>query len=67
MNASAVVVPLGNQHLMIYMDACRSRLGAVLMKRGHVVAYASCQLWSNEIRDATHDLELATIIFALKI
>lgn len=37
------------------------------MQKDRVVAYASRQLRSNEVRYAMHDLVLATIVFALKI
>lgn len=66
-NAPVLVVPKGNQDLVIYINSCGSGLGAVLMQRGRVVAYASRQLQPNEVCYATHDLELETIIFALKI
>ncbi|KAL4010633.1 hypothetical protein IC575_030136 [Cucumis melo] len=45
----------------------RSFLGCVLMQRGKVVAYASRQLKSHEQNYPTHDLELAAVVFALKI
>ena len=38
-----------------------------LMQEGKVVAYASRQLKPHEKNYPTHDLELATIVFALKI
>lgn len=37
------------------------------MQRDRVVVYASRQLRPNEVRYSTYDLELAAIIFALKI
>ena len=37
------------------------------MQHGHVVAYASRQLKPHELNYPTHDLELAAIVFALKI
>ena len=37
------------------------------MQEGKVVAYASRQLKSHEKNYPTHDLELAVIVFALKI
>ena len=37
------------------------------MQRGRVIAYASRQLKLHEMNYPTHDLELAAIIFALKI
>ena len=66
-NAPILVVPEGNHDLVSYTDACGSGLGAVLMQKDRVVAYAYRQLRPNEVRYATHDLELAAIVFALKI
>jgi ribonuclease HI len=51
----------------IYCDACRQGLGCVLMQEGHVIAYASRQLWKHELNYPTHDLELAAVVYALKI
>ena len=52
---------------MIYSDASHKGLGCVVMQHGKVIAYASRQLKEYEIRYPTHDLELAAIVFALKI
>ena len=51
----------------MYNDASRIGLGCVLMQDGKVVAYASRQLKPHEQNYPTHDLELAAIVFALKI
>jgi hypothetical protein len=51
----------------IYCDASGQGLGCVLMQDGHVVAYASRQLRKHEAHYPTHNLELATIVHALKI
>ncbi|MGI4673420.1 Ty3/Gypsy family RNase HI domain-containing protein [Klebsiella pneumoniae] len=51
----------------MYSDASHKGLGCVLMQHGKVIAYASRQLKEYEIRYPTHDLELAAIVFALKI
>ena len=51
----------------IYSDALLKGLGCVLMQLGQVVAYASRQLRPHELNYPTHDLELAAIVFALKI
>ncbi|KAA3479974.1 DNA/RNA polymerases superfamily protein [Gossypium australe] len=48
-------------------DASLNDLGCVLMQEGKVVAYGSRQLKPHEKNYPTHDLELATIVFALKI
>jgi hypothetical protein len=37
------------------------------MSVSNVIAYASCQLKPYEQNYPTHDLELATVVFALKI
>nr|GEY41091.1 hypothetical protein [Tanacetum cinerariifolium] len=42
-------------------------LGCVLIQRGKVIAYASRQLKIHEKNYTTHDLELDTVVFALKI
>ena len=52
---------------MIYSDASRKGLGCVLMQHGKVVAYASRKLKNYEQNYPTHDLELAVVVFALKI
>ena len=51
----------------MYCDASRSGLGCVLMQFGRVVAYGSCQLKNHEQNHPTHDMELAAVVFALKI
>ncbi|GJS36363.1 putative reverse transcriptase domain-containing protein [Tanacetum coccineum] len=45
----------------------QSSLGAVLMQREKVIAYASRQLKPHEENYTTHDLELGAVVFALKI
>ncbi|GJT73787.1 putative reverse transcriptase domain-containing protein [Tanacetum coccineum] len=42
-------------------------MGAVLMQREKVIAYASRQLKIHEKNYTTHDLELGAVVFALKI
>ncbi|GJX23425.1 putative nucleotidyltransferase, ribonuclease H [Tanacetum coccineum] len=51
----------------IYSDASKKGLGCVLMQHGKVIAYASRQLKPYEANYLTHDLELAAVVFALKI
>ena len=51
----------------MYSDALRIGLGCVFMQDGKVVAYASRQLKLHEQNYPTHDLELAVVVFALKI
>jgi hypothetical protein len=51
----------------IYCDASGQGIGYVLMQDGHVVAYASRQLRKHEEKYLTHDIELVTVVHALKI
>jgi hypothetical protein len=51
----------------IYYDTSRQGLGCVLMQEGQVVCYASRQLRKHQENYPTHDLELATVVHALKI
>jgi hypothetical protein len=51
----------------VYCDTSGSGLGCVLMQEGRVIAYASRQLRQHEEHYPTHDLELATVVHALKI
>ena len=51
----------------MYYDASRARLGCVLMQSGRVVGYSFRQLKNHEQNYPTHDMELAAIVFALKI
>jgi hypothetical protein len=50
----------------IYCDASGTRLGCVVMQEGHVIAYSSHQLRPHEEHYPTHDLELATMVHALR-
>ena len=52
---------------MIFNDASLNGLGCVLMQEGKLVAYASRELKLHENNYPMHDLELAAIVFALKI
>ncbi|KAD7479605.1 hypothetical protein E3N88_02741 [Mikania micrantha] len=66
-NAPVLALPEGNEDLVVYSDASSMGLGCVLMQRGKVLAYASRQLKPHETTYPTHDLELAAVVFALKI
>ncbi|KAL0551946.1 hypothetical protein IC582_011039 [Cucumis melo] len=65
--APVLTVPDGSESFVIYSDASKKGLGCVLMQQGKVVAYASRQMKSHEQNYPTHDLELAVVVFALKI
>ena len=62
-----LTLPNGNEGFVVYSDASKLGLGCVLMQHGKVVAYASRQLKPHEENYATHDLELAAVVFALKL
>ena len=51
----------------MYCDASKDKLGCVMMQSGRVMTYGSRQLKNHEQNYPTHDLELAAIVFALKI
>ncbi|GKA89624.1 putative reverse transcriptase domain-containing protein [Tanacetum coccineum] len=57
----------GNDDFFVYYDASHQGLGAVLMQREKVIAYASRQLKPYEENYTTHDLELGAVVLALKI
>ena len=65
--APVLTLPDEKENFVIYSDASHKGLGCVLMQHGKVIAYVSRQLKEYEIRYPTHDLELAAIVFALKI
>ncbi|WMV32271.1 hypothetical protein MTR67_025656 [Solanum verrucosum] len=66
-SAPVLTLPEGAQDFVVYCDASRVGLGCVLMQNDKVIAYASRQLKVYEKNYPTHDLELAAIVFALKI
>ena len=51
----------------MYCDASKDEPGCVLMRSRRVVAYGSRQLKNHERKYPTHDMELAAIVFTLKI
>ena len=66
-SAPILVIPKSGEQYTIYSDASYQGLKCVLMQDGKVIAYGSRQLKSHDLNYLTHDLELAAIIFALKI
>nr|GEV23409.1 putative reverse transcriptase domain-containing protein [Tanacetum cinerariifolium] len=57
----------GSKDFVVYCDASHNGLGVVLTQREKVIAYASRQLKIHEKNYTTHDLELRSVVFALKI
>ena len=65
--ALVLTQPTCGKEYVIYSDVTLNGLGCVLMQEGKVVAYASRRLKPHEKNYPTHDLELAAIVFVLKI
>ena len=65
--APILIVPERGQRYTVYCDVSKDRLGCVLMQSGKVVAYGSRQLKNHEQNYPTHDMELAAVVFTLKI
>jgi len=61
-----VILDVGKP-FVVYCEASHLGLGYVLMQEKKAVAYASRQLKVHERNYPTHNLELAAIVFALKI
>ena len=55
-----------NENFIVCTDACKEGLGGVLSQNGFVICYESRKLKEHEKNYATHDLELAAIVYALK-
>ena len=66
-SAPVLALPTSNEDFTVFCDASRVGLGCVLMQNERVIAYASRQLKKHELNYPTHDLEMAAVIFALKM
>ena len=66
-SAPVLCLPDLEKDSQVYCDASYRGLGSVLMQEGKVVSYASRQLKNHEVNYPTHDLELASVVHALKI
>ncbi|GJZ10774.1 putative reverse transcriptase domain-containing protein [Tanacetum coccineum] len=66
-SAPILALPEGSEDFIACCDASKKGLGAVLMQREKVIAYASRQLKIHKKNYTTHDLELGAVVFALKI
>ncbi|KAJ9544304.1 hypothetical protein OSB04_024011 [Centaurea solstitialis] len=62
-----VTLPNGTDGFVVYCDASKLGLGCVIMQDRKVIAYASRKLKVHELNYPTHDMELAAVVFALKI
>ncbi|GJW18344.1 putative reverse transcriptase domain-containing protein [Tanacetum coccineum] len=66
-SAPILALPEGSENFVVYCDASHKGLGAVLMQREKVIAYASRQLKVHEKNYTTYELELGAVVFAMKI
>nr|GEV19433.1 hypothetical protein [Tanacetum cinerariifolium] len=66
-SAPILALPERSENFVVYCDASHKGLGAVLMQKEKVIAYASRQLKVHEKNYITHDLELGAVVFALKM
>nr|GEZ35272.1 reverse transcriptase domain-containing protein [Tanacetum cinerariifolium] len=66
-SAPILALPEGSEDFVVYCDDSHKGLGAVLMQREKAIAYALRQLKIHEKNYTTHDLELGSVVFALKI
>lgn len=55
-----------NEDFLVCIDACKEGIGGVLSQNGFVICYESRKLKKHERNYATHDLELAAIVRALR-
>ncbi|KAK8690916.1 hypothetical protein V6N13_074441 [Hibiscus sabdariffa] len=62
-----LIQPVSGKEFVVYSDTSYVGLGCELMQEGRVVAYASRQSKVHEKNYPTHDIELAAVVFALKI
>ncbi|GJR73900.1 putative reverse transcriptase domain-containing protein [Tanacetum coccineum] len=60
-SAPILALHKGSEDFVVYCDASHKGLGAVLMQREKVIAYASRQLKVYEKNYTTHDLELGSV------
>ena len=68
LNSAPILIVLEKRPMYtVYCDASKDGLGCVLMQSGKVMAYGSRQLKNQERNYPTHNMELAAIVFALKI
>ncbi|XP_073314734.1 uncharacterized protein [Primulina huaijiensis] len=61
-SAPVLVMPTGQDNFVLYTDASKLGLGAILIQHGRVIAYASRQLKVHEKNYPTRDLKLAAVV-----
>jgi len=66
-SAPMLPLPSGTKGFVVYNDNLKRGLGCVLMQHERVIAYVSRQLKSHKVNYLVHDLELAVVVFALRV
>jgi hypothetical protein len=66
-SAPILKISYPNEVFFVCTNACKEGLGGVLSQRDHVVCCESIKLKEHERNYATHDMELTTIVHALKM
>ncbi|GJX95448.1 putative reverse transcriptase domain-containing protein [Tanacetum coccineum] len=66
-SASILALPEGSENFVVYCDASHKGLGAVLMQKEKVIAYASRQLKIHERTTRHYDLDWEMCVFPLKM
>ena len=65
--APILTLPMEGEGFVVYFDASRIGLGCVFMQKRKVIDYSSRQLKVHEKNYSIYDLELAAVVFALRI
>ena len=65
-SAPILRIAVPNEDFIVCTDACKEGLGGVLTQNGFVICYESRKLKEHERHYATHDLDLAAIVHALR-
>ncbi|GJV12908.1 putative reverse transcriptase domain-containing protein, partial [Tanacetum coccineum] len=66
-SALILALPEGSKDFVVYYDVSHKGLGVVLMQREKVISYASRHLKILEKNYITHDLELGSVVFSMKL
>ncbi|GJW58976.1 putative reverse transcriptase domain-containing protein [Tanacetum coccineum] len=65
--APILALPRGSENFVVYCDASHKGLGAVLMQKEKVIAYASRQLKEHKEGNIPNTLRAGAVVFALKM
>jgi len=65
-NAPVLALPVFDKQFMVETDACGQGIRAVLMQKGHPLAYISRQLKGKQLHLSIYEKELLAFIFAVR-